>query len=417
MDSLRPMSHDALENANRYFDQAARLLDLSPDAALQLRTPYREVRVELTIRRDDGRIGTYVGYRVQHDNSRGPFKGGIRYHHEVDAQEVTALAQLMTWKTAVVGVPFGGAKGGIHVDPGSISMRERELLTRQYVDKLHDIVGEKADIPAPDMYTDERVMAWFYDQYGVHHGHHPGVVTGKPIELGGSLGRAAATGRGCLFVTEELLARLGEPMAGQRVLIQGFGNVGSWAARLFAEAGAKVVGISDIAGAFVNPEGIDIGAAMAHVAKHRNLAGFGGAQMVAPDAFLTTECDVLLPAALGGVITESVAKEVRARMIIEGANGPTTPAADEILAKRGIHVVPDILANAGGVTVSYFEWVQNLQNYYWEEDRVNQELRRIMAKAFDAVWGEAKTRSVNLRSAAYVVSIGRVRRATELRGG
>lgn len=411
------MSQDALENANRYFEQAARLLDLSPEAALQLRTPYREVRVELTIRRDDGLIGTYVGYRVQHDNSRGPFKGGIRYHHEVDAQEVTALAQLMTWKTAVVGVPFGGAKGGIHVDPGSISARERELLTRQYVDKLHDIVGEKADIPAPDMYTDEQVMAWFFDQYRVHHGHHPGVVTGKPIELGGSLGRSAATGRGCLFVTEELLGRLGEPMAGQRVVIQGFGNVGSWAARLFTEAGARVVGISDIAGAFVNPEGIDVAAAMAHVANNRNLGGFNGAQEVASDAFLTTECDVLLPAALGGVISEDIAKEVRARMIIEGANGPTTPAADEILARRGVHVVPDILANAGGVTVSYFEWVQNLQNYYWEEDRVNQELRRTMAKAFDAVWSDARTRGVNLRSAAYVVGVGRVRRATELRGG
>lgn len=304
--------------------------------------------MELTIRRDDGRIGTFVGYRVQHDNSRGPFKGGIRYHHEVDAQEVTALAQLMTWKTAVVGVPFGGAKGGIHVDPGSISMHERELLTRRYVDKLHDIVGEKADIPAPDMYTDERVMAWFFDQYRVHHGHHPGVVTGKPVELGGSLGRAAATGRGCLFVAEELLGRLGEPMAGQRVVIQGFGNVGSWAARLFVEAGAKVVGIPDIAGAFVYPAGIDVAAAMAHVANHRNLGGFNGAQGVAPDAFLTTERDVLLPAARGGVIREDIAREVRARMIIEGANGPTTPAADEILARRGVHVVPDILANAGG---------------------------------------------------------------------
>ena len=409
------MSQDALENANRYFDRAAKILDLSADQSVQLRTPYREVRVELTIRRDDGKIGTYVGYRVQHDNARGPFKGGLRYHHQVDAQEVTALAQLMTWKTAVVGVPFGGGKGGIQVDPTSISMNEKERLTRAFVDKIHDIVGEKVDIPAPDMYTDAQVMSWFFDQYERHHGYCPGVVTGKPADIGGSLGRPAATGRGCLFVTEELLSRLNQPLAGKTVVIQGFGNVGAWAAELFAEKGAKIIGISDIAGAFVDKKGIDVHAAQAHVRAKKSLAGFG-AEKVDPIELLQMECDILLPAALGGVITADVAKGIRAKIIVEGANGPTTPDADEILDAKGVHVIPDILANAGGVTVSYFEWVQNLQSYYWEEQRVNDELRRVMAKAFDAVWKETTSRRIPMRMAAYVVGVGRVAQATRMRG-
>ncbi len=410
------MSNDALENANRYFEQAARLLELSRDVAVQLRTPYREVRVELNIRMDDGTVGTFVGYRVQHDNSRGPFKGGLRYHHEVDAQEVTALAQLMTWKTAVAGVPFGGGKGGIHVDSTKLSLGEKERVTRAFVDKIHDIVGDNVDIPAPDMYTGPQEMGWFLDQYVKYHGYRPGVVTGKPIELGGSLGRASATGRGCLYVTEELFTRLGEPLKNKLIVVQGFGNVGGWAARLFAEQGAIVVGISDISGAYYNPEGIDVTAALAHVAKHRTLEGFEAPQRMSNTELLTMPCDVLVPAALGGVITAEVAREMRARVVVEGANGPTTPEADEVLFQRGVHVVPDILANAGGVTVSYFEWVQNLQHYYWEESRVNEELRRSLGAAFTATWEESRTRNLPLRMGAYVVGIGRVWTATRMRG-
>ncbi len=410
------MSSDALENANRYFEQAAKVLDLGRDVATQLRTPFREVRVELNVRMDDGSVGTFVGYRVQHDNARGPFKGGLRFHHEVDAQEVTALAQLMTWKTAGAGVPFGGGKGGIHVDPSKLSLGEKERLTRAFVDKIHDIVGDHVDIPAPDMYTGPQEMGWFLDQYTKYHGYKPGVVTGKPIELGGSLGRASATGRGCLYVAEELMQRLGESLAGKTVIVQGFGNVGGWAARLFAEQGALVTGISDITGGYYDPEGIDVAAALEHVAKHRSLAGFEAPQRVDNTELLTLPCDILVPAALGGVITEQVAKEVRARVIVEGANGPTPPAADEVLFAKGVHVVPDILANAGGVTVSYFEWVQNLQHYYWDEARVNQELRRVLASAFDATWEQSRSRRLPMRMGAYVVGVGRGWTATRMRG-
>lgn len=410
------MSHDALENANRYFEQAARVLDLGRDVAVQLRTPYREVRVELNVRMDDGTIGTFVGYRVQHDNSRGPFKGGLRYHHEVDSQEVTALAQLMTWKTAVAGVPFGGGKGGIHVDPSKLSLAEKERVTRAFVDKIHDVVGDHVDIPAPDMYTGPQEMGWFLDQYVKYHGYKPGVVTGKPVELGGSLGRSSATGRGCLYVVEELFERLGEPLEKKLVIVQGFGNVGGWAARLFAERGTIVVGISDITGAYYNPEGIDVASALAHVAKHRSLEGFETPQRMSNTELLTMPCDVLVPAALGGVITKEVARDLRARVVVEGANGPTTPEADEVLFERGVHVIPDILANAGGVTVSYFEWVQNLQHYYWDEPRVNEELRRVLRAGFAATWEEARTRNLPLRMGAYVVGIGRVWTATRLRG-
>jgi len=410
------MSTDALENANRYFERAARELELSRDVAQQLRTPFREVRVELNVRMDDGTIGTYVGYRVQHDNARGPFKGGLRYHHEVDAQEVTALAQLMTWKTAVAGVPFGGGKGGIQVDASKVTVGEKERLTRAFVDKIHDIVGDHSDIPAPDMYTGPQEMGWFFDQYCKYHGYKPGVVTGKPIELGGSQGRASATGRGCLYVTEELLSHLGEPLAGKTVVVQGFGNVGGWAARLFEEQGAKVVAISDISGGYYNPAGIDVKAALAHVATHKSLEGFEAPQRVDNTALLLLPCDVLVPAALGGVITAEVAKEIKARIIVEGANGPTTPDADELLFAKGVHVIPDILANAGGVTVSYFEWVQNLQHYYWDEARVNDELRRVLRAAFTATWAQSNTRRLPLRMGAYVLGVGRVHAATRLRG-
>ena len=410
------MSADALENANYYFNRASQILDLSKDVATQLKTPHREVKAECTVRMDDGSIGTFVGYRVQHDNSRGPFKGGLRYHYQVDAQEVTALAQLMTWKTSVVGVPFGGAKGGIACDTSKLSQAELQRLTRRFVDGIHDVIGDSSDIPAPDMYTSSQTMAWIFDQYTHYHGYAPGVVTGKPIELGGSLGRDAATGRGCLFACQNLLAATNDTLKGKKVVVQGFGNVGSWAARLFGEAGAIIVGISDISGGYVNPKGIDVAAAIDHVKKHRTLEGFTGGDKIDGVAVLTAPCDILLPAALGGVLTKDVAKEVKATIIVEGANAPTTPEADEIFEKKGTLVVPDIYANAGGVTVSYFEWAQNMQHFYWDEGRVNDELKRVMKNAFDALWGIAKSKNVPMRMAAYVVGVGRVNQATGLRG-
>ncbi len=410
------MSKDALESANYYFDSAAKILDLSDDVAVQLKTPHRQVKVECTIKRDDGTIGTYVGFRVQHDNSRGPFKGGLRYHFGVDDQEVTALAQLMTWKTAVVGVPFGGGKGGISVDTGSLSAGEKQRLTRKFVDGIYEVIGPTADIPAPDMYTDAQTMAWIFDQYAKYRGYSPGVVTGKPIELGGSLGRNTATGRGCLFACQNLLEVLGEPMKGKRVVLQGFGNVGSWAARLFEEQGATVTGIADISGGYLNPEGIDLEDAVAYGKKNRTLEGWTGGEKIDGGDILTADCDILVPAALGGVITKDNADHIRAKIIVEGANGPTTPEADEILHGKGVHIIPDIYANAGGVTVSYFEWAQNMQHFYWEESRVNEELRRIMKSAFGELHAQAKSHDISLRMAAYVVGVGRVNKATSLRG-
>lgn len=410
------MSKDALENANYYFNRAAKILGLTDDVAIQLRTPHREVKVECTIRMDDGSIGTFVGYRVQHDNSRGPFKGGLRYHFDVDEQEVTALAQLMTWKTAVVGVPFGGAKGGITCDTSKLSEGELQRLTRRFVDGIYEVIGDRLDIPAPDMYTNSQVMAWIFDQYANYRGYTPGVVTGKPVELGGSVGRDSATGRGCLYACENLLGALGDTLAGKKVVVQGFGNVGSWAARLFRERGATIVGIADVSGGYVNQEGIDIDEAMRHLKTSRTLEGFTGGDRVGGDAILVTPCDILVPAALGGVLTKEIARDVHATIVVEGANSPTTPEADEVLEQKGVHVIPDIYANAGGVTVSYFEWAQNMQHFYWEEERVSAELSRVMKRSFDELWSTSKSRGIPMRMAAYVLGLGRVNQATSLRG-
>ena len=410
------MSKNALDNANYYFDHAAKILGLSSDVALQLKTPHRQVKVECNIEMDDGKIGTYVGFRVQHDNARGPFKGGLRYHYEVDDQEVTALAQLMTWKTSVVGVPYGGGKGGITCDATKLSPGETQRLTRKFVDGIYDVIGPTSDIPAPDMYTNSQTMAWIFDQYAKYHGYAPGVVTGKPIELGGSLGRSSATGRGCLYACQNLLDVLGESLEGKRVAVQGLGNVGGWAAKLFAEQGAKIVGISDISGGYVHPEGFDVDAALEYSKANRGLEGFSGGDKIDGEAILVHDCDILIPAALGGVLTKENAGDVAAKIIVEGANGPTEPEADEILIKNGKYVIPDIYANAGGVTVSYFEWAQNMQHFYWGEDKVNDELRRIMALAFDSLWHETKSRDISMRMAAYCVGVGRVSQATALRG-
>lgn len=406
----------ATEATNLNFGKAARALGLTPAAERQLTTPFREIRVELTLVRDDGSIATYTGFRVQHDNSRGPMKGGIRYHPEVDPDEVNALASLMSWKTAVVNLPYGGAKGGINCDPRQLSLGEQQRLTRQFTQRIADCIGPQVDIPAPDMGTNAQTMAWIVDEYSKFKGWTPGVVTGKPIELGGSLGRDAATGRGLLFAAECAFGELGRKVGDFTYAIQGFGNVGSWAARLIHEQGGRVVAVSDVEGALSNPAGLEIPALIDYVRTYKTVKGFAGGEPMPAESLLATPCDVLIPAALGGVLTRHTAPEVQARFILEGANHPTEPEADDILAKKGVTVVPDIYANAGGVTVSYFEWVQNIQQFYWEEERVNVELRKVMRDAWADLREVQRTHDCTLRTAAFALAIGRVLRATELRG-
>ncbi|WP_182864567.1 Glu/Leu/Phe/Val family dehydrogenase [Rhodopirellula sp. JC639] len=409
----------AFEATRRFFHAAAEHLDLSPQAREAMLMASREVRVQVSIERDDGSLATFVGFRVQHDNSRGPMKGGLRYHPEVNLDETRSLASLMTWKTAVVNLPYGGAKGGIGVDPRSLSHREMERLTRAFVDQIHDIVGPDTDIPAPDMGTDHRVMAWFRNQWEKYHGFNPAVITGKPVEEYGAKGREEATGRGVGTLTVKLTKRLGMKPEATKVAIQGFGNVGSHAAKFLCEAQFPVVAISDITGTYYRKQGLDIAAALHHKLQHPYglLEGFKDCEVLAKDALLTLpDVDILIPAALGGVITEKNAKQVSAKAIIEAANGPVDPDADRILHDHGVTILPDILANAGGVTVSYFEWVQNRQHYRWTLDRVRQELDRTLTEAFEHVWQNAHEKDIPLRTAAYMIGITRVRRASELAG-
>jgi glutamate dehydrogenase (NAD(P)+) len=406
----------ATDATNLNFQRAARLLGLDAHTTVQLVTPCREIKVECTVRRDDGTLATFTGFRVQHDNARGPMKGGIRYHHEVDPDEVNALAALMTWKTAVVNLPYGGAKGGIACDPTLLSEAELQRLTRAFVQKIHDVIGPQTDIPAPDMGTNAQTMGWIVDEYAKFHGWAPGVVTGKPIELGGSLGRESATGRGLLFAMQSFFEDAGRNVADFTYAIQGMGNVGSWTARLVAAAGGKIVAASDVSGAVRNPAGLDVPALAAYVTKHKKLAGFPGGEAFAAKALIAEPCDVLIPAALGGVLTRANADFVRARYIVEGANHPSDPEADEVFARKGIVVLPDIYANAGGVTVSYFEWVQNGQQFYWDEQRVNDELRSAMRSAYAHLKAMAQRLRCDLRTAAFALGISRVARATALRG-
>lgn len=404
------------EATNRYFDEAAREMDLSTSIRDLLVTPLRELRVQISIERDDGSIATYVGYRIQHDNSRGPMKGGLRYHPHVDPDEVRALASLMTWKTAVVGIPYGGAKGGITCDPKDFSLGELEKLTRKFIDQIHPIIGPNQDIPAPDMNTNAQVMAWIMDQYSKYHGHSPAVVTGKPVELYGSLGREEATGRGVMIATREALKDAGSQIKGSTFVIQGFGNVGSYVARFVHELGGKVIAASDVKGGILNPEGFDIPALVEHLKKTGSVVQFTGSDSISNADLLTHPCDVLIPAALGGVITEENAKDIRAKLVVEAANGPTTPDADQILRKRDIEVVPDIYANAGGVTVSYFEWVQNIQQFNWTLEKVRGELEQIMVTSWKKLRKLRLDKKIALRTAAFVLGIGRVGKATVLRG-
>jgi glutamate dehydrogenase (NAD(P)+) len=407
----------AFDAVQMYFHRAADQLQLADSRRLLLSTARREVQVELPVEMDSGELRTLIGYRVQHDRARGPMKGGLRYHPEVDLDEVRALASLMTWKTAVVNIPFGGAKGGIAVDVARLSVRELERITRKFIDEIHDIIGPDTDIPAPDLGTDHRVMAWIMDQYSKFHGFNPGVVTGKPVEFYGIPGREEATGRGVGLLTVKLLGRLGRKIDGARIAIQGFGNVGTHTAKFLHESGCKVVAISDQSGGYFRAGGVDVPGAL-HYALNNNrlLRGYKDADLITNEQLLELDADVLIPAAIGGVITADNASKIKSPIIIEAANAPTRPDADEILDKAGRLVLPDILANAGGVTVSYFEWAQNRQFYRWNLDRVRQELDKTLTTAFEEIWELANERKVSLRTAAFMLGISRVDRATTLGG-
>ncbi|MGC8642366.1 MAG: Glu/Leu/Phe/Val family dehydrogenase [Isosphaeraceae bacterium] len=406
----------AFEATSHYFDQAAKLLDLSENIRTLLITPEREVRVEVVIELDSGQIGNFIGYRVQHDDARGPFKGGLRYHPLIDQDEARSLASLMTWKTALVDLPFGGAKGGINCDPTKLSRGELERLTRRFIEKIHDMIGPVKDIPAPDMGTDAQVMAWIMNEYGKFEGFNPACVTGKPVELHGSEGREAATGYGVAIIAREILSRLDRSIADSTFAIQGFGNVGSHTARCLWRQGAKIVAVSDAYGGVMNPSGLDIAELDRHVAVMRKVVGFKGGETTTNDQLLNLPVDVLIPAALGGIFDREKARAIQAKLIIEAANSPTWPEADEVFAQRGIPVVPDILANAGGVIVSYFEWVQNLQNFRWPLEQIQREEEKRLVTAFHEMYELAGRLKISMRTAAFYLAITRVSRAHALGG-
>ncbi|HUF49308.1 MAG TPA: Glu/Leu/Phe/Val dehydrogenase dimerization domain-containing protein [Longimicrobiales bacterium] len=399
------------------FDTAANLLGLAKSMRQRLCMPFRELTVQVPVLMDNGDVEVYLGHRVQHNGARGPTKGGVRYHPTVDLHEVRGLATLMTWKTALLDLPFGGAKGGVNVDSHRLSARELERLTRKFTERIALALGPYRDIPAPDMGTNAQTMAWMLDEYSQKKGYSPAVVTGKPIGLGGSLGREEATGRGVMIAMREAARDFGIPWVGATTAIQGFGNVGSHLAKCLAAEGVKVIAITDQDGGVFAEHGLDIDALLAYVRDRRSVAGFPGADAIAGDQLWTVPCDFMVPAALGGVITkEGNANDLQCRMVVEAANAPTTPIADKILEERGIVVLPDILANAGGVVVSYFEWTQNLQQMRWDVEQVNAGLEKKMVAAYREVISLARERSVSLRTAAYAISLRRVADAEEMRG-
>ena len=407
----------AWQQALYQLDEAARIMNLDPNVHEVLRHPKRVLEVAVPTRMDDGTVQTFTGFRVHHNTSRGPSKGGIRYHPKVSMSEVKALAMWMTWKCAVVGIPYGGAKGGVVVDPRQLSPGELERMTRRYASEILPLIGPERDIPAPDMGTDEQIMAWIMDTYSMNQGFSvPGVVTGKPKAVGGSAGRTGATGRGVMYVTVSTLKHFAMPVDQARVVVQGFGKVGRPAVELLHDQGCLIVGVADAGGAVYNDRGLSPVGLVAHHQEAGTVAGFEGGQTLTNDEILTVDCDALIPAALEGVVTERNADLVQARIVVEAANGPTTPEADEILHDRGVHVVPDILANAGGVTVSYFEWVQDLQAYFWTEDEVNARLRGVMEEAYVHVLDLAEDRKVTMRQAATILGVSRVAEAHVTRG-
>ena len=410
-------STNVLESALQQLDDVATLIDVHPDVLAKLRKPKRTLTVSVPTRMDDGRLEVFTGIRVQHNMDRGPCKGGIRYHPSVSLDEVTALAMWMTWKCAVVNIPYGGGKGGVICEPLDMSDRELENLTRRFVSELVEIIGPEQDIPAPDVNTNERIMGWLMDTYSMQKGYSvPAVVTGKPIAIGGSLGRAKATGRGIVFVAREALETQGMPVKGARVVVQGFGNVGGSFAELIEEMGAKVIAVADVTGGMVNENGLPIAEMSAYAKKNRFIEGFDGGEKISNEELLSLECDLLVPAALENVLTAENANDINARVIVEGANGPTTPEADRILIDRGIYVVPDILANAGGVTVSYFEWCQGLQMLFWTEEEVNQRLEDIMVRAYHEVHKLGCDLKTDMRNAAMARAVNRVAEAIMARG-
>ena len=410
----------AYEIASGNFARAARLLGLSPEWSRLIRSPFREMKVTVPVYREDGSLLLFEGFRVQHNGARGPFKGGIRFSPLVDELEVRALAETMTYKTALVDIPFGGGKGGVNCDPRELTQLELEHVTRRYISKIHLILGPNRDVPAPDMGTNAQTMAWIVDQYGRQHGYNPAVVTGKPLELGGSPGREQATGRGVVILAlASARDLLGRPPQGLRIAIQGFGNVGMNAALLFAEAGCTVVAVSDMSGGVYKADGLDLADAVAYLGREggdKTLAGYAGGERVSHDDFMGIDCDVLAPCAIEAALHDGNVGSVRAKLVVEGANLPVTPHADAALAERGIVVVPDILANAGGVVVSYFEWSQNFQQYRWSEEEVNERLEKILLKAYADVAAKQRELSCTMREAAFALAIGRVVTAEKLRG-
>ena len=407
----------ALDSALAQFDRAADHLQLAPETRAILRVPKREWTVNFPVTMDDGRVEVLTGYRVQHNVSRGPAKGGIRFHPAADLDEVRALAMWMTWKCALVDVPFGGAKGGVTIDPRSLSQGELQRVTRRFATELQGIIGPETDIPAPDVGTNAQVMAWLMDTVSMHAGYTvPGVVTGKPVDLGGSEGRADATGMGVMFTAERALAELGISLDGATVAVQGFGNVGEAAARLIHERGGKLVAVTDVGGGVANPDGLDPGRLLAHLKETGSIAGAPGTQPIDNPALLALDVDLLVLAALEGQVTGANAHTVRARVLAEGANGPVTPDADPILAERGVVTVPDILCNAGGVIVSYFEWVQNLQSFAWPADEVAERLRLVIGRAYDQVAEMRDAQGIDARLAAHAIAVGRVAEAQQIRG-
>ncbi|MBS0350432.1 MAG: glutamate dehydrogenase [Proteobacteria bacterium] len=401
-----------IEATQYYLKHAIDMLDISDTLAQSIERPYRVVKTDVTIQLDNGQLANFTSFRVQHNNSLGPMKGGLRYHPSVDEDEVHSLASLMTWKTSLLRLPFGGAKGGICCDPNQLSSGEMERMTKTFTNKIKEIIGPYKDIPAPDVNTNAQVMAWVMSEYSKYSGFSPGVVTGKPLFLYGSEGREEATGRGVVITTEKLLLLENLKLSDARVVIQGFGNVGYHTARILFEKGAKVIAVSDVGGGVFAEQGLDINKLKSHFDKNRSLKDFPEAKSITNDQLLVTKCDVLIPAALGDVFDKHLAEAVQCRYLVEAANGPTFPEADEIFMKRGIIVAPDILANAGGVTVSYFEWVQNIQQFRWTLDQVHKELGNYMSDAFDRVVKTAKAKNCSLREAAFLIGIGRVIKAS-----
>ena len=403
--------------AQEQFDHAAEKLDLDDGMRRVLRVPQRELTVNFPVTMDDGDVRVFTGYRIQHNVSRGPAKGGIRYHQDVTLDEVRALAMWMSWKCACVNIPFGGGKGGVIVDPKKLSIREVEGLTRRFTTEISPLIGPDRDIPAPDVNTNAQTMAWMMDTFSMHHGYTiSGVVTGKPISIGGSLGRNEATARGAVFTLLQASATLRRPLSGARVSIQGYGNAGSIAATLLADEGASIIAVSDSTGGIHDPSGLDPSRVSAWKREHGTVVGFPGSEEISNQQVLEVECEILVPAALENQITRHNAPRIQAGIVAEAANGPTTPEADQILHDRGIFVIPDILCNAGGVTVSYFEWVQDMQSFFWTEERINESLKGIMDRAFESVHTMSTRHEVDMRTAAYMVAVARVAEATTLRG-